>query len=136
LIRRPGYALAAITVFLIEVAIALWVHDSVIRPHGGDLLAVVLVYLGLRALTPAGVRLGTGIALGTAFAVEAAQWLQLAARLGLRPHGVGETMLGSRFDSGDLIAYGLGALAILTVETLRSIRDRRRLRRWGAIPGS
>jgi hypothetical protein len=39
--------------------------------------------------------------------------------LGLRPHGIGETMLGSSFDLGDLIAYGCGAAAILLVEALR-----------------
>ena len=119
LIRRPGYAIAAAIVFLVEVAIALWVHDSVIRPHGGDALAVVLVYLGLRAVTPVGPKSGAAIALGIAFAVEAAQWIGLAAMLGLRPHTIGETMLGSSFDTGDLIAYCLGTLAILTIEAMR-----------------
>ena len=122
LVRRPGYAIAAAIVFLIEVAIALWVHDSVIRPHGGDALAVVLVYLGLRAVTPVGPKSGTAIALGIAFAVEAAQWIGLAAMLGLRPHTIGETMLGSSFDIGDLIAYCLGVLAILVGETILSRR--------------
>lgn len=122
LIWRPGYAIAAAIVFLIEVAIALWVHDSVIRPHGGDALAVVLVYLGLRAVTPVGAKSGAAIALGIAFAVEAVQWIGLAARLGLRPRTIGETMLGSSFDIGDLIAYCLGALAILAGETILSRR--------------
>jgi hypothetical protein len=120
LIRRPGYAIATAIVFLIEVAIALWVHDSLIRPHGGDALAVVLVYLGLRAVTPVGPNSGVAIALGIAFAIEAAQWIGLAAMLGLRPHTISETMLGSNFDMGDLIAYCLGALAILAVEAARS----------------
>lgn len=120
MIRRPGYAIATAIVFLIEVAIALWVHDSLIRPHGGDALAVVLVYLGLRAVTPVGPKSGAAIALGIAFAVEAAQWIGLAAMLGLRPHTISETMLGSSFDMGDLIAYCLGALAILAVEAARS----------------
>jgi hypothetical protein len=122
LIRRPGYALAALVVFLIEAAIALWVHDGLIRPHGGDALAVVLVYLGLRAVTPVGPKSGAAIALTIAFAVEAAQWIGLAAMLGLRPHTIGETMLGSSFDVGDLIAYCLGALAVLAGETMRARR--------------
>ncbi|WP_440522832.1 DUF2809 domain-containing protein [Sphingomonas sp.] len=123
MIRRPGYALAALAVFLIEAAIALWVHDAMVRPHGGDVLAVILVYLALRAVTPAGVRASAAIALAFAFAVEAAQWIGLAAMLGLRPHGVGETMLGSSFDTGDLIAYCLGVIAILVVEKLRARRS-------------
>ena len=119
MIRRPGYALAALAVFLVEVAIALWVHDGVIRPHGGDALAVILVYLVLRAVTAAGAKGGTANALAIAAAVEIAQWLGLAARLGLRPHGIGETMLGSSFD---LAAYGCGAAVILLVETVRAWR--------------
>ncbi len=122
LIRRPGYAITAAVVLLIEVAIALWVHDRLIRPHGGDALAVVLVYLGLRAVTPVGPKSGVAIAIAIAFAVEAAQWIGLAAILGLRPHTIGETVLGSSFDVGDLIAYCLGALAILVVEALRPRR--------------
>ena len=122
MIRRPGYALAALAVFLIEAATALWVHDALIRPHGGDALAVVLVYLALRAVTPVGPRGGAAIALAIAFAVEAAQWIGLATRLGLRPHGVGETMLGSSFDLADLIAYCCGAAVILLVEAARSRR--------------
>ena len=70
MIRRPGYAVAATVVFLIEVAIALWVHDDLIRPHGGDALAVVLVYLGLRAITPVGPKAGAAIALAIAFAIS------------------------------------------------------------------
>ena len=111
--------LAALAVFLVEVAIALWVHDDLIRPHGGDALAVILVYLALRAVTPTGPRSGAAIALAIAFAVEAAQWIGLAALLGLRRHGVGETMLGSNFDLADLVAYCCGGTAILLVEAIR-----------------
>ncbi len=44
---RPVYALATALVFIIEVLIALYMHDAFIRPYGGDILAVILVYLGL-----------------------------------------------------------------------------------------
>jgi hypothetical protein len=119
LIRRPGYAAAALAVLLIEVAIALWVHDRWIRPHGGDVLAVVLVYLGLRAVTP----LRPGPAAAWAFAiaclVEIAQWAGLAGRLGLRADSVAGTVLGTMFDWGDILAYGAGAIAVLLVEHLR-----------------
>ena len=48
----PFYALAALVVFVTEICIALYVHDAVIRPYIGDSLAVILVYLTLRAVTP------------------------------------------------------------------------------------
>ena len=46
--------MATILVLMLEVVIALFVHDRIIRPYLGDSLAVVLVYLGGRAVTPLG----------------------------------------------------------------------------------
>ena len=44
MIVRPRYAWATVVIFAVEVAIALWLHDWLIRPYGGDSLAVALVY--------------------------------------------------------------------------------------------
>ena len=41
--QRMGYLAAFVILFLIEAAIALWVHDRFIRPYIGDVLVVVLV---------------------------------------------------------------------------------------------
>ena len=41
---RWGYLAASIIVFIIELIIALYVHDRIIRPYIGDMLVVVLVY--------------------------------------------------------------------------------------------
>ena len=43
--QRMGYLAAFVILFLIEAAIALWVHDRFIRPYIGDVLVVVLVYV-------------------------------------------------------------------------------------------
>ena len=57
---RPAYAFATLIIFLIEVLIALYVRDAFVRPFGGDILAVILVYTGLRAVTPSPVRRPSG----------------------------------------------------------------------------
>ena len=44
-----GYAAAAVAVLLVEIGIALFVRDRVVRPYGGDVLAVIGVYLAARA---------------------------------------------------------------------------------------
>ena len=44
------YALIALVILLIEIAIALFVHDKFIRPFIGDLLVVILVYFSFRTI--------------------------------------------------------------------------------------
>ena len=117
--RHIHYALVTIFVLLLEIVIALFVHDRIIRPYLGDSLAVVLVYCGVRAVTPLGVRVATAIALAIAFAVEVGQWLDYVDRLGLGHVRWARIVLGTGFDPQDLIAYSLGAAAILLVESLR-----------------
>ena len=70
-VSRSHYALAALAVFALEVVIALFVNDAFVRPFVGDALAVILVYLGLRAATPLRPRVALGAALGVALGAEA-----------------------------------------------------------------
>lgn len=101
------------------MVIALWVHDRWIRPHGGDVLAVVLVYLGLRAVTRLEVIGAATTAFAIACLIEIGQWLDLLHLLGLKPDSVAGTVLGSSFDWSDILAYGIGTIAVLLVERLR-----------------
>lgn len=48
---RYGYACATLAIFFVEVLIALYVRDAFVHPFGGDILAAVIVYVGLRAVT-------------------------------------------------------------------------------------
>ncbi|RYD58130.1 MAG: DUF2809 domain-containing protein [Sphingomonadales bacterium] len=115
---RPGYAVAALVVLLIEILIALFVRDAFIRPYFGDTLAVILVYLALRAVTPLRVLPAASIALAIAFAVEFGQWFGLVDRLGLGGSQVARIVLGTGFSLEDFAAYTAGALAVLAFEAL------------------
>jgi hypothetical protein len=117
---RPSYALAAIALFAVEVAIALFVHDRLIRPHIGDSLAVILLYLALRAITPLRVLPAAALALAIAFVIEFGQLFGLIGELGLRDNIAARFLLGAGFDPIDFIAYAAGALCVLAVERLRS----------------
>ena len=116
---RPNYAIATLAIFLIEVLIALYVRDAFIRPYGGDVLAVVLVYVGLRAVTSLRVGPAVAVALAIAFGVEVAQALNLITTLGLENVQLARTVLGTSFAWGDLAAYGAGAVMVLIVEQAR-----------------
>ncbi|MDF7776056.1 DUF2809 domain-containing protein [Sphingomonas sp. AOB5] len=116
---RPGYALATLLLFAVEVCIALFVRDAWVRPYGGDVLAEALVYCGLRAVTRLGVGPAVAVALGIAVLVELGQLIGLLDLLGLRGNRIASVVLGGAFEWQDFLAYALGALAVITVERLR-----------------
>jgi len=118
---RVGYALAAAIVFAIELLIALFVHDMVIRPYIGDALAVVLVYLALRVF-PLSVRVAVIAALVVACAIEIGQYFHLIDRLALRGQMWARFLLGGSFDWRDFAAYGLGAAVVAMAEWVRHKR--------------
>lgn len=120
--RRTSYALAAILVFLAEIAIAAFVHDALVRPYLGDSLAVVLVYLAIRAITPLGPRRSVAAAFAIACAIEIGQWFHLADLLGLGHVRVARIVLGTGFDPVDFLAYAGGAVAVLIAESARRRR--------------
>jgi hypothetical protein len=117
---RWGYGLAALAVFAIEVLIALFVHDAVVRPYVGDVLAVVLVYLGLRAVTPLKVGLAVALALMVAVVVELGQLFHLLQALGLAHDRLARVVLGGVFDIKDLLCYGVGAVCVILIERRRT----------------
>ncbi|NML07202.1 DUF2809 domain-containing protein [Sphingomonas sp. G-3-2-10] len=116
---RPGYALATLALFAVEICIALFVRDAFVRPYGGDVLAVILVYCGLRAVTVLRVGPAVAIAFGIAVLVELGQLIGLLDLLGLRGNGVGRVVLGGSFEWQDFAAYGAGAAIVLIVERMR-----------------
>lgn len=121
---RPGYALAAGLLFAVEVLIALYMHDRFVRPYLGDVLAVILVYCGLRAVTRLEVIPAAMVAEGIAFAVEFGQLIGILDMLGLRSNTIARVVLGAGFEVKDLFAYAVGAAIVLLVERqrLRTLR--------------
>lgn len=117
--RRTGYAAAALAIFGLELVIALGVRDTIVRPYGGDSLAVLLVYLALRAAFRIRVLAATALALLIAILVEIAQWVDLLGALGLHGNTIARVVLGTGFDPIDFVAYGIGAVAILAGEGIR-----------------
>ena len=105
---KPGYFLLTLALLIVEVLIALYVRDAVIRPYGGDFLVMLLIYSFLRTFVD---RSRTTIALATlafAFAVEFAQLFHLVDLLGLTGNRLAETVIGTGFSFLDLLAYVLG----------------------------
>ena len=116
---RPSYALATIVVLGLEIAIARFVHDDLVRPYLGDSLAVVAVYLALRAVAPLGVVAAVATAFAFACAIEVGQFFHFVDMLGLGTNRVARIVLGTTFGLMDFVAYAGGAACVMAVERVR-----------------
>lgn len=109
---RPLYFAIALLLLLVEIAIAtIYSSVEVIRGSIGDILAVMLLYVLIRALYPVGsLRLALGV-FGFAVALEAGQYFGLAERLGFARGSVGSILIGTTFSWADIVMYGVGCVA-------------------------
>lgn len=97
-----------ITLFVVEVLIAMFMHDGIIRPYVGDVLVVIMIYYFVKAffrLKP--LYLVIGVVL-FAFLVEFSQYMHLVDVLGLSDNVLARTVLGHGFSWVDICAYLLG----------------------------
>jgi hypothetical protein len=113
------YFLLAILLFLIEVLIAAYVNDAIVRPYVGDYLVVMLLYCLVRSFVKFPVLpLAMGVLL-FAYCLEILQYFNLVDRLGLRHSQLAVIVIGSSFEWIDLVAYTLGIATIITIEKYR-----------------
>ena|SRR6186713_522591 len=127
------YFVFSLLVVGIEVFIAACMHDSVIRPYGGDFLVVILLYCLVRGFWDFPV---VHVALGVllfSYLLEAGQYFGLADRLGFKGPSVMRILLGSYFTWTDILAYTLGILSVLGVE--RMYREKREIEIRGSSRG-
>ena len=112
------YFTLTLILFITEVFIGAYLHDQLIRPFGGDLLVVILIYCFIKSCidTP-----WLKTAIGTlifSYIVEISQYFNLLARLGLQDSKVAAIMLGHSFSWGDMLCYTLGILIVIIIELL------------------
>lgn len=110
------YFLLAILIFLIEVFIALYIHDAIIRPYIGDVLVVILLYYAVKSFLHVPV-LPTAIAvLIFAYLIEILQYFQYVKWLGLQNSHLANVVMGNSFAWTDLMAYTIGIVLVLLFE--------------------
>lgn len=122
--KRISYGLCFLVVFLIEVFIAIYVHDSFIRPYMGDALVVVLIYCFLRVFVPRGVPPLPIYVFAFACFIEILQYFQFVEMLGVK-NQILRIALGSTFDGRDILSYAAGCAFIILVEHLISRRKKK-----------
>ena len=106
----------AILIFLIEVLIALYVHDEFVRPYLGDVLVVMLIYCFIKAFFRLPVLTAAIIVLMFSFTIEFLQYLNVVEMLGLEKSKVARIVIGTSFSWADLVMYAAGVGMILLIE--------------------
>lgn len=111
-----AYFLLTILLFLIEVFIAVLLHDAIIRPYGGDFLAVILIYCFVKSFLNTPVKTTALAVLLFSYLIETLQYFHLVDLLGLEKSKVARVVIGTSFTWTDLLAYTLGILLVLLIE--------------------
>ncbi len=112
------YLVASIILFLVEVFIGIYVHDTIVRPYIGDLLFVVLLYCMLKAVCNMAVMKAGIVVLLFAYLVETLQYFNIANVLGLGNYKFARILIGNSFSRADMACYTIGIAIVLLVEKL------------------
>ena len=113
------YFLLAVLLFATELFIGIYVHDTIVRPFGGDFLVVIFLYCLVKSFIDTPLLLTSGAVLLFAYTVEISQYFHLVNRLGLEHSKTAKILLGTTFSFIDLGTYTLGILLVIIVENLR-----------------
>jgi hypothetical protein len=95
---NPRYCCWTLFLLMVEILIGTFVRDSFVRPFIGDVRAAALGVLAF------------------ACAVEVLQYFKLVNLLGWQQHKLLVIILGATFDWHDILAYVIGAAAILWLD--------------------
>ncbi len=113
-----GYFVKFIIVLLIEIIIALYMDDKIIRPYIGDVLVMVLMYFFIKSFyAPPTKRLPYYLFV-IACAIELSQLIDLLGYIGLGHNQLARIVFGSTFDVKDIVCYGIGMILLIIWEKM------------------
>src|SRR5262245_64961669 len=109
---RKRYAILSIALFVVEVFIALFIHDSLVRPFVGDMLVVILIFTICRCFINANYFWLALCVLIFSFAVEIGQYFDLLSILGLEVFGVLRVFVVMMLDYYNVVVYVCGSILL------------------------
>lgn len=110
------YFLYFLGLLIVEILIALFVENPMIRGSVGDVLVVILIYCFIQAFFQINKKktiIGVGI---FALLVEISQAFHLVEKLNLQDNKFFATVLGTTFDLNDVWAYLAGCAVVWMLE--------------------
>lgn len=114
--KRILYTIATAILFIVEVSIAVFIHDKFIRPYIGDVLVVAVIYCFVRIFIPDKCMWLPAAVFGFAALVEILQYFNLVELLGVSDNRILSVIIGSVFDIKDIICYAIGCILIFVFE--------------------
>jgi len=110
------YFILTLVILLIEILIARFAHDQIIRPYFGDFLVVILIYCFVKSFlnTPV-IATSIGVLI-FAYLVETMQYFHIVNKLGLQDSPIARTIIGTSFEWIDIIAYTCGITFVIWLE--------------------
>ena len=112
------YILGFIILLLTEIFIALFIHDSIIRPNVGDILVVILMYTFIRGFTKKPEKFLPIYLFCFATLVEVSQYYHVVRLLHLQNNKILATIIGSSFDIKDILCYLIGSVLLIIWEKI------------------
>lgn len=110
------YLYLTLLLFAIEIIIAKYVQDEIVRPYIGDMLVVILIYCFVKTFVNANV-LSTAIGvLLFSFLIETLQYLKIVELLGLQQYKIARIIIGTSFSWADILMYTIGIAIVLAIE--------------------
>ncbi|WP_291121079.1 DUF2809 domain-containing protein [Empedobacter sp. UBA7248] len=106
----------AVIIFLIEVIIALYIKDKIIRPFVGDILVVIFIYYFIKAFINTK---AINIAIFTlffSFIVEILQYFNFVEMIGLGHNKAARIIIGTSFSWIDLLCYFIGFILLFFID--------------------
>ena len=107
--KRLIFLAVFVFLFIVEVLIALYVHDDFVRPYVGDMIVTVLVWSFARIAFPQKFRLMSLYVMIFATLIEIGQYFNYVDVLGIT-NPILVTMMGTSFAWADLACYAVGCV--------------------------
>lgn len=124
--KRLPYIIGFVVLLIIEILIALFLHDGFIRFYLGDVIVVWVVYFFVKILFPKinSYLTAVGVML-FAFSVEFLQYIHIVDILGLGDIKFFRVLIGTSFSKVDLLCYTCGTIVtLLFIYIRKKIQDR------------
>ena len=115
---RILYLILTLLLLLTEVLIALFVHDSIVRPFIGDLLVVIVIDFFVRIFIPRGLKILPLLVFIFSIFVEILQYFDIVGILGLSGNRFMSILIGGTFDLHDILCYLIGCVIAFLLENL------------------
>lgn len=114
--NRLVYLVLFLVLVTVEVLIALFVHDSFVRPYVGDVIVVAVICCFLRIFIPNKIKLMPLYVFLFAAVVEVLQYFDYVTVLGLGGSKFFRILLGTSFSYADIICYAVGGVICIGAE--------------------